>query len=103
MYRYIYVEYMHIEIDSEGMEDTETQQITILRDDNYIDIDSQVHHFFMSFFPMEPVNNHIPGDWYDWFGSTVIIDILNVEGITEGEYEFLLRLNVVSTPVVQPL
>ena len=104
MYKYIYVEYMIVEIDTEGMEDTTTRRIAILRDDNYIDIDSQIHHFFMLLLPDEPVHNHAMCDWYDWFGGTYIIDILITEGITEEQYEFLAGLHVIShTPVIQPL
>lgn len=103
MYRYIYINYIVIEIDSEGMEDTTERHIAILRDDNYIDIEGQVHNFFMNYLSAEPVHKHAPGDWYDWYGGNYIIDLQTVEGISTEEYELLLRLHIVGSPVMQRL
>ena len=103
MYRYIYIHYMIVEIDPEGMEDTTERYMVLLRDDNYIDIDSQVHDLFMNFIHEEPVRNHKPCDWYDWYEGTYIVDIQTIEGISMEEYELLSRLHIVGSPRVQRL
>lgn len=103
MYRYIFIKFNKIEIDTEGMEDRALHHVVLIRDENYIDINSQAHDYFKSLCPIDELNKHEPCDYYCWFMDTVIVDVHYIQGITEEEYEFLSQLQIVGSPVTQPL